>query len=97
MSDHNYNLTEIREKIDQLDEKLTDLLNQRASLALLAAKIKMAEQTDFYRPDREAQVLKRIGLQNQGPLPQKSLFNIFRVIMTECRQLEIVHHSEKKS
>lgn len=89
-------LKNIRNQIDELDQQLLALLSQRAELALAVAAVKVAEEgekAEFYRPEREAQVLKNIIHQNKGPLSTKAVTEIFRMIMTQCRQLEI----EKKS
>ena len=63
-------LNELRVKIDQIDQSILALINQRAKLAIEVAKTKMAAGDDgcFYRPDREALVLRRIREINEGPL-----------------------------
>lgn len=93
-------LTLMRNKIDELDRQLLNLLNQRATFALDIAMIKIKQEganVEFYRPEREAQILKKITDQNKGPLKAKSIVTIFRTIMTECRDLEIVNRQGKHS
>ena len=64
-------LSELRDRIDAIDEQILALINQRAACAMEVAKTKIAqgEQGTFYRPDRESLVLRRIMSLNQGPLP----------------------------
>ena len=56
-------LENLRDGIDALDEQIQDLINRRAALAREIAEVKSADgqATDFYRPDREARVLRRIS------------------------------------
>lgn len=83
-------LSELREKIDSIDKEILSLLNQRASCALEVAKTKIAqgESGTFYRPDREAMVLRRIQELNTGPLSNDTVTRFFREIMSACLALE---------
>lgn len=80
----------IRERIDALDEELQNLINERAALAQEVAKVKLAagENAVFYRPEREAQVLRRVKERNQGPLPAEEVARLFREVMSACLALE---------
>jgi chorismate mutase / prephenate dehydratase len=64
------NLNVLRTKIDAIDEQLHALINQRARLAQQAGISKHADghAVDFYRPEREAEVLRRALERNDGPL-----------------------------
>jgi len=77
-------LSELRDKIDAIDEKILQLINQRASCAIEVAKTKMAqgEQGTFYRPDRESLVLRRIMEINQGPISDVAAAGFFRELMS---------------
>lgn len=83
-------LDDLRNKIDSIDSDLLALLNRRANLALEVANIKKAGGEDqcFYRPDREASVLRRIQQHNRGPLENPSVVLIFRELMSACLALE---------
>ena len=85
-------LQAIRERIDALDEQLQTLINERAGLAQQVAEVKLAagEEAVFYRPEREAQVLRRVKERNQGPLPADEMARLFREIMSACLALERV-------
>ena len=76
-------LQDIRQQIDELDLQVQALLNQRADMAQEVARIKTAngEQTDFYRPEREAMVLRQVMERNKGPLDDKEMARLFREIM----------------
>ena len=82
-------LAAVREQIDQIDNQLQELINQRANLAVEVGKIKHAEkETVFYRPEREAQILQRIVERNHGPLSAEQVTLIFRNILTACLNLQ---------
>jgi chorismate mutase/prephenate dehydratase len=80
----------IRERIDAVDDELRCLISERAALAQEVARIKLAEdpQTNFYRPEREAEILRRVKVQNQGPLDGEEIARLFREIMSACLALE---------
>ncbi len=82
-------LTELREQIDDLDAKLLELINQRAGFAQTVAEIKAQNGEEvFYRPEREAQVLRRVMKRNTGPLSDEEVARLFREIMSACLALE---------
>ena len=85
-------LQAIRERIDALDEQLQTLINERAGLAQQVAQVKLTagEEAVFYRPEREAQILRRVKERNQGPLPADEMARLFREIMSACLALERV-------
>ncbi|MFT0211123.1 prephenate dehydratase [Pseudomonas sp. F1_0610] len=86
-------LQALRVRIDQLDEKILDLISERARCAQEVGNIKMRELAEgeevvFYRPEREAQVLKRIMQLNKGPIDNEEMARLFREIMSTCLALE---------
>jgi chorismate mutase / prephenate dehydratase len=83
-------LSELRTNIDSVDSEILRLLNERAELAVEVAKTKRAagEEICFYRPDREARVLRRIQDENPGPLKNDAVRLIFRELMSACLALE---------
>lgn len=83
-------LEQLREQIDGLDEQLQGLLNKRAELAKKVADVKIATDGDavFYRPEREAQVLRQVKARNTGPLDAETIARLFREIMSACLALE---------
>jgi chorismate mutase / prephenate dehydratase len=83
-------LSELRAQIDALDEQILSLINQRAKCAIEVAKTKIAQGENgcFYRPDREALVLRRVKELNTGPLSDTTMVRFFREIMSSCLALE---------
>ena len=83
-------LAELRERIDAVDEKLLKLISERAGIAREVAEVKkqFEDEPDFYRPEREAQILSNIMNANEGPLSSKELARLFREIMSACLALE---------
>jgi len=87
-------LEKLRKRIDTIDEQLLELFNQRASCAVDVAVVKRAlsealdEGVDFFRPDREAQVISRLKSLNQGPLSDDEVGRLIREVMSACLALE---------
>ena len=79
-------LKRIREKIDELDTELLNLINQRASLAIEAGETKKEEV--IYKPEREADILRKLKKTNPGPLNEQQILNIFKEIISSCRAQE---------
>lgn len=86
MSDNQ--LLTLRQKIDAIDIRILDLLNQRACLAQQVGHIKAETNAQIFRPEREIQVLRRTVEHNLGPLRNFDIQTIFREIMSACRVLE---------
>jgi chorismate mutase / prephenate dehydratase len=83
-------LAGVRTQIDRIDSELLRLLNQRAACAQKVGEIKAAhgEAGHIYRPEREAQVLRRLQDENPGPLPGENITFFFREVMSACLSLE---------
>ncbi|MBX2880077.1 MAG: prephenate dehydratase [Granulosicoccus sp.] len=85
-------LDDVRQQIDAIDRKIQTLLNERAEAALSVATIKLAEAAgepvDFYRPEREAQILKLVAKRNEGPMDSLAVQRIFREIISASLALE---------
>jgi len=79
-------LEALRSEIDAVDEQLQVLLNARARLARRAGLSKHPDghTVDFYRPEREAEVLRRALERNRGPLRNEEVVRLFREIMSAC-------------
>ncbi|MDE1462298.1 prephenate dehydratase [Spartinivicinus poritis] len=84
------NLKALREKIDDIDHKILTLISERANCAQQVAEVKKTFDADafFYRPEREAQVLRSVMDSNQGPLNDEEMARLFREIMSACLALE---------
>ncbi len=79
-------LKQHRDQIDAIDQELLVLVNERAALARQIGSLK--DDGVIYRPEREAQVLRRLQANNTGPLSNDAVSNIFRAVMSNCRALE---------
>jgi len=80
-------LNSIRDRIDDIDRRIHELLNERAQFAQQVGKSKRSAglgTADFYKPEREAQVLRQALERNQGPLRNEEIARLFREIMSAC-------------
>ena len=79
-------LDDIRSRIDAIDAELQVLINERARLAQTvgSAKRDAGKTAEFYRPEREAEVLRGVLARNRGPLTDEEMVRLFREIMSAC-------------
>ena len=79
-------LAEIRKCINGIDERLQALINERATIAqqVGAAKGDLGSAVDYYRPEREAEVLRAVLDRNEGPMRDEEMLRLFREIMSAC-------------
>ncbi|HAP34512.1 MAG TPA: chorismate mutase [Bacteroidetes bacterium] len=90
------NIDDWRIKIDEIDQKLVELLNERAHYADEIGKIKEQLGLEAYSPKREKEVLENILKYNKGPLKNLALRRLFERIIDESRKLEREAMSERK-
>jgi chorismate mutase / prephenate dehydratase len=82
-------LRRLRRRIDALDRKVVALLNERAELAREAGRAKAAAgRTAIRDADREREVLLRVSISNDGPMPQADLLAMYRRLFAATRALE---------
>lgn len=79
-------LSRCRGQIDRIDDELLQLLNRRAALAQRIGHLKNSDTV--LRPEREAQILRRMSEANPGPLSSQSVTQLFTEVMSQCRALE---------
>jgi len=79
-------LAEIRKRINEVDEQIQALISERAQIAqqVGVAKGDLAAAVDYYRPEREAEILRNIVDRNEGPLRDEEMLRLFREIMSAC-------------
>ncbi len=79
-------LGEIRNRINAIDEQLHELISERARFAqqVGVAKGDLGAAVDYYRPEREAEVLRAVKARNDGPLRDEEVLRLFREIMSAC-------------
>lgn len=81
-------LIPLRRKIDEIDERILALLNDRARIVQEVGKIKKNQQADFYAPSREQAIYDRLIHLNPGPFPNEALKSVFREIISASLSLE---------
>jgi chorismate mutase-like protein len=85
---HAMNLSDWRRRIDEIDKKLVELLNERSHCALEIGKLKQAANIPLYQPDRENEVLANAERANPGPLTDAAIRRLFERIIDEARAAE---------
>jgi chorismate mutase-like protein len=92
-------IAEWRKKIDELDRKMVELLNERAQAAQEIGRLKRSTDMPIYEPDREKKIFDNVKQINRGPLTDLDLTQVFERIIDIMRNLqkkEIVTESEEK-
>ncbi|NOZ10087.1 MAG: prephenate dehydratase [Gammaproteobacteria bacterium] len=86
----NKDLKELRTKIDEIDVQIQSLIERRGAYALDVARLKEegGDTAAYYRPEREAQILRRVKDRTQGPIDPQTMARLFREIMSACLALE---------
>jgi chorismate mutase-like protein len=82
------NLSDWRRRIDEIDKKLVELLNDRSQCALEIGRLKQASNIPLYQPDRENEVLSNAEDNNHGPLTDAAIRRLFERIIDEARSAE---------
>jgi len=82
------NLSDWRRRIDELDKKLVELLNERSRCALEIGKLKQEAKLPLYQPERENEVLANAEQNNPGPLSNAAIRRLFERIIDEARAAE---------
>jgi chorismate mutase/prephenate dehydratase len=79
-------LAEIRRRINEVDERIQALISERARYAqqVGVAKGELRSAVDYYRPGREAEILRAVVERNEGPLRDEEMLRLFREIMSAC-------------
>jgi chorismate mutase/prephenate dehydratase len=89
-------LDSLRAEIDAVDREIVALLNRRARLGLDAGRAKVRNGMPITDSDREREVLVRVAMANDGPLPQDALLALYRKLMETIRRLEEIEKSGPK-
>ena len=82
------NLSDWRRRIDEIDKKLVELLNERSRYALEIGNLKQEAKIPLYQPDRENEVLANAEHNNSGPLTDAAVRRLFERIIDEARAAE---------
>jgi chorismate mutase/prephenate dehydratase len=84
----NESVDALRKKIDQIDEKIIGLLNDRACIALRIGHNKKLNNEEIYVPSREKEILHRLTQLSRGPLSEQAIRSVFSEVIAACRSLE---------
>lgn len=88
MQNSNPTIPELRVKIDSIDDRIVELLNERSNVVLQVGKLKSGNNLEFHVPGRERQIYERLQAGNQGPFPNDALKSVYREIISACLALE---------
>jgi chorismate mutase len=84
------NISDWRQRMDEIDKKLVELLNERSQCALEIGRLKQAAGMPIYQPARENEVLSNAARNNRGPLTNAAIRRLFERIIDEARSAERV-------
>jgi chorismate mutase len=90
-------IDELRQQIDEIDERLVQLLSARAACALAIGHEKRLLGLEVYQPSRETEVLGHVQRINQGPLDNEAVKRLFERIIDEARRLERIADEEQEA
>jgi chorismate mutase-like protein len=98
MSVPDKNVEDWRRKIDDIDRRLVELLNERSRCVVEIGRIKQVSGEALYQPDREKQVLDGVVHANPGPLSDAAIRRLFERILDEARSVErvVMHGADGK-
>ena len=89
-------LARCRERIDEIDRRLVELLNERTSIVEEIGRVKKEANLAIYEPKRESQVFDNITSHNHGPLSEERLKRIFERVIDEMRRVQKDRMEETK-
>ncbi len=78
----------LRRKIDEIDDRILTLLNERAAVVIEVGRVKEGARSDFYVPSREQAIYSRLTDANEGPFPNDGVRRVFREIISASLNLE---------
>jgi len=81
-------LENLRQRIDEIDKKILEFLNERGKIAIQISKLKQENSFNVYDPAREREIERNVKRSNSGPLTTDSVLSVFREIISGCRSLQ---------
>jgi chorismate mutase len=97
LSDSRLDIDDWRRRIDAIDDKLVELLNERANCSIEIGRIKMSRHIPIYDPKREDRILDRMSERSPGPLTGEAVRRLFERIIDESRGIERVVSAKESS
>ena len=83
-----------RKKIDKIDSNILKLLNERIMCVIKIAVIKKQEDIPVYIAEREEKIIEKLFKENNGPIEEVNIRNIFSMIFTESRRVQSKHFEQ---
>ena len=83
-------VTDLRQRIDEVDRRILDLLNERVRYVLELAPLKRRNNIPVHEPRREEEVLSKLREQNEGPLSDDAVCRVFEAVMKEMRAVQML-------
>src|SRR3954471_707232 len=81
-------IDQLRKKIDELDTRILELLNERAKCATEIGKLKRGKELPIYEPRREQVIFENVRRHNHGPLPDEDLIQVYERIIDIMRKIQ---------
>jgi chorismate mutase/prephenate dehydratase len=81
-------IEQLRAQIDAIDDRIVELLNERAQVVIEVGRLKAGSKQEFHVPGRERQIYERLQGLNPGPFPNDALKSIYREVISACLALE---------
>ncbi|HLM77581.1 MAG TPA: chorismate mutase [Rubrobacteraceae bacterium] len=82
-------INELRSRVDEVDQELIRILNERARIVQEIVAIKAEAGKPLFDPKREEEILRRVAEENEGPIYDTSMREIFEIILHRIRDLEV--------
>ena len=83
-------VTDLRQRIDEVDRRILDLLNERVRYVLELAPLKRRNNIPVHEPQREEEVRSKLREQNEGPLSDDAVCRVFEAVMKEMRAVQML-------
>ena len=88
MPDDSPTIEQLRAAIDGIDDRILELLNERARVVIDVGRLKAGTNMAFHVPGRERQIYERLSVRNPGPFPNDALRSVYREVISACLSLE---------
>ncbi len=88
-ADTSARIEELRERVDEVDRQLIRILNERARIVQEIVAIKAEAGKPLFDPKREEEILQKVAEENEGPIYDSSMREIFELILHRIRDLEV--------
>jgi len=82
-------IEELRSRVDEVDRELIHILNERARIVQELVAIKAEAGKALFDPKREEEILRKVAEENEGPIYDTSMREIFELILHRIRDLEV--------